>query len=290
MRTKEFYDFMVKRENIRLKKEAKLPWPWTDDKILQTYKFTNVKREHDHTTRWMRKHWTKPNELMPLNMQLFNCALFRYFGTIEFAKVIGWQTNWEKSDQGYVKNAAKERLSCKKKVFTGAYVITNQGIAAPKQEVVVDKFLTPFHKACPKLTIIARKTSRWQAVAEEMMKLQGFGGSGFMTKEILQDAIHTPVFQDCIDLDTWCPIGPGARRGLARVYGLPVKTRFPGADGLSRMINLFDERVDHWPKDMVKLELHDIQFQLCEFDKYERVKLGEGRPRSKYKSRGKKDI
>jgi hypothetical protein len=31
-----------------------------------------------------------------------------------------------------------------------------------------------------------------------------------------------------------------------------------------------------------RLELHDIQFQLCEFDKYERVRLGEGRPKSKY--------
>ena len=27
----------------------------------------------------------------------------------------------------------------------------------------------------------------------------------------------------------------------------------------------------------------DIQFQLCEFDKYLRVKLEEGRPRSRYK-------
>ena len=111
-----------------------------------------------------------------------------------------------------------------------------------------------------------------------------------MTKEILQDALHTPVFQDCIDRDTWCPIGPGARRGLARVYGLPVKTRFSDTEGLSNMLDLFDERVDYWPKGLVKLELHDIQFQLCEFDKYERVKLGEGRPRSKYKIKGKKVI
>ena len=227
---------------------------------------------------------------LPLNMQLFNCALFRYFGTIEFAKDIGWQKQWGGANQAFVKGKAKRRLACKEKVFTGAYVITNQGISEPKQEVVVDRFLTPFYKACPKLTMIARKTSRWQAVAEEMMKLQGFGGSGFMTKEILQDALRTPVFQTCIDRNTWCPIGPGARRGLARVYDLPVKTRFSDTDGLSNMLELFDERGDYWPKDMVKLELHDIQFQLCEFDKYERVKLGEGRPRSRYKNKGKEKV
>ncbi len=32
-----------------------------------------------------------------------------------------------------------------------------------------------------------------------------------------------------------------------------------------------------------RLELRDIEHSLCEFDKYERVRLGEGRPRSMYK-------
>ena len=31
------------------------------------------------------------------------------------------------------------------------------------------------------------------------------------------------------------------------------------------------------------LTAHDVQFCLCEFDKYERVRLGEGRPRALYK-------
>jgi hypothetical protein len=30
------------------------------------------------------------------------------------------------------------------------------------------------------------------------------------------------------------------------------------------------------------LEMRDIEHSLCEFDKYERVRLGQGRPRSKY--------
>ena len=49
------------------------------------------------------------------------------------------------------------------------------------------------------------------------------------------------------------------------------------------MLELFAARETHWPKNYVDLELHDIQFQLCEFDKYERVINNEGRPRSKYR-------
>ena len=34
---------------------------------------------------------------------------------------------------------------------------------------------------------------------------------------------------------------------------------------------------------MLPLEMRDIEHCLCEFDKYERTRLGEGRPRAKYK-------
>jgi hypothetical protein len=36
------------------------------------------------------------------------------------------------------------------------------------------------------------------------------------------------------------------------------------------------------PRSMPPLHAQDLQNCLCEFDKYERVRLGEGRPRSNY--------
>lgn len=282
MRIEAFYSFMKERENIRLKKENGLSKPWTDDVILQQYKFTNVNREHDKTTRWMREHWTNPNQNVPLEVQLFNCALFRYFGTIEFAEAIGYQYHWNAYKVDHIQGIAHLRLLARKKVFTGAYVITNQGIKAPKQNVVLEMFLTPFWEACPDLVRIARKTLSWEAVAKEMMKLRGFGGTGFMTKEILQDAMHTAVLRDCVDRNSWCPVGPGARRGLNRVYERPVKASVPEKQMLSEMRGLFSGKSLYWPSHFEPLDLHCIQFQLCEFDKYERVRLGEGKPRSRY--------
>ena len=129
---------------------------------------------------------------------------------------------------------------------------------------------------------IACKTNSWEAVAKEMMKLKGFGGTGFMTKEVLQDAIHTPVLSDCIDRDTWCPIGPGARRGLNRVFERPLNETRKFDDMLEELRELWKMQTLRWPLEWEALELHDIQFQLCEFDKYLRVMNNEGRPRSKY--------
>ena len=62
----------------------------SDDEILRTYKFCNVFRELDRTTRWQREHLTRPHENAPVGLILFNVAAFRLIGTIEAGQCIGW--------------------------------------------------------------------------------------------------------------------------------------------------------------------------------------------------------
>jgi hypothetical protein len=278
----ELFKYMNERELIRIKKERGDPKPWTADPILSTYKFTNVKREDDRTTRWMRQNWTNPARGEPLNVQLFNCALFRYFGTVEFAKEVGYQFDFHPV---FIKEVAKSMLAAGHKVFTGAYVITNGGIAKPKYQVVVDEYLTPLWHKSFELAEISKMTGSWQKTAEEMRKLPGFGGTGFMTKEVLLDAMQTPVLEDCNDRNTWCPLGPGARKGLNVVMGREMGKAVPEQQMLEEMIDLFTIAPNFMAPYMPELELHDIQFSLCETFKYVKVRTGAGRPRSLYNGR-----
>jgi hypothetical protein len=275
-----FFEFMCKRERLRLRKKAGEPWPWSDDEILNAYKFTNVKREHDRTTRWMREHWTRPNELRPAGEIIFNCALFRYFGTWEFAEAVGWQRHWHPEK---VTALAKLRSSQGLRVFTGAYIIPTLGHRGPKSEAVTRLILTPLWQAKEEIGQVAVQSQSWRSTAEFMRTLPGFGGTGFMAKEVLQDVIHTPVLAEASDRDLWCPAGPGARRGLNRLTGR-TRTSAPSEKQLLTEMRELLHLARRWfPPWMPKLELHDIQFQLCEFDKYERVRLGEGRPKSLYR-------
>src|SRR5688572_17047973 len=273
----QFLQFMIKREQLRLTKEAGKPWPWSDDPILNTYKFTNVKREHDRTTRWMRTHWTGPNEWRPAGEIIFNCALFRYFGTADFAHAVGWQAEF---DPAAIVEIAAERRRQGLKVFTAAYIIPTLGIRRPKHEVVSRVILGSVWAARAELAETALRTKSWRLVAERLRLLPGFGGSGFMTKEVLQDTMQTPVLRDASDRNSWCPAGPGARRGLNRVFNRPLDRNFSETDAVSEMIALFEFAAARLPSFMPTLELHDIQFQLCEFDKYERVRLGQGFPKA----------
>ena len=274
-----FFEFMAKREALRLKKESGAPWPWSDDEILNTYKFTNVKREHDRTTRWMREFWTNPNASRPAGEIIFNCALFRYFGTTDFAAAVQWQRQW--SPQRAI-TIARQRMNSQQRVFTGAYIIPTLGERKPKCEVVCERILSPLWVRRDQLAEVAISTSSWRKTGELLMQLPGFGGTGFMAKETLQDVMQTPVLRNATDRNIWCPAGPGARRGLNRITGRPIGTRSKPSDALREMIQLFEISKENLPEYMPELELHDIQFQLCEFDKYERVRNGEGRPKAKY--------
>jgi hypothetical protein len=276
----QFLRFITKREELRLSKESGNPWPWSDDAILNAYKFTNVKREHDRTTRWMRANWTKPNEGRPTGEIIFNCALFRYFGTIEFARAVEWQRDF---DSDRVARIAADRKKQGLKVFTGAYIIPTLGLRQAKHEVVSRVILAAIWNARSQLASTALETRSWRAVAQQLRRLPGFGGTGFMTKEVLQDAMQTPVLRDAVDRNTWCPAGPGARRGLNRIHQRPLTQRTSDDIALGEMLELFEYAQTRLPSFMPALELHDIQFQLCEFDKYERTRLGEGRPKALYR-------
>ena len=283
---------MAERELIRRRRAAGQSFPWTEDEILRSYKFTNVFRHYDKTSMKLRETFYEPHFPADRRSVLMNCALFRYFGTFEFAEAVGWQ-DYDSFDFEGIKETARRRLAAKERVFTGAYVVTNQGISAPKQEVVVDYFLRGLHEAAPEIAELSQRTRSWKRVAEFMRQINGFGGTGFMTKEVLLDTTYTgfwsdthrvgdPMFSYPHDWQMWTPVGPGARRGAARVMGDDLAKPVSESKAHEIILDLCESQCYLWEFD--ELVPTDIQFQLCEFDKYERVRLGQGRPRSKYRA------
>lgn len=288
------YDTLVhylnERERIRQKREAGEPGPWTDDPILSRYKFTNIKRDDDRTTRWLKKNWYDPNRDQPLEIIAINCAIARYFGSIEFCAAIGFQKSW---NPDFLIATATERLATRKKVFTGAYIITNAGSTDPKQIVVVSQFLTPLRYRLGDLVMIAQR-NRWQDVAEFLQRQPGIGA--FMSKEIALDMMLTPLLENASDKLTWSPAGPGAIRGLNRLWDRPLQASLTQPQALLQMQNLLGKLQSdnafesHMPTIGVDYGVTDLQFSLCELDKYLRVKNGEGRPRSCYDWRKAKPL
>lgn len=130
----------------------------------------------------------------------------------------------------------------------------------------------------------------------------------FHSYEIVTDLRHTYLLRSAPDVMRWCNVGPGAARGLARIHGRAIsdggklRERVPTEQMLEEMRDLlcmsrenvfwpqpdtsscgdgnFERRMQreterNWPC----WEMRDVEHTLCEWDKYERVRLGQGRTR-----------
>ena len=284
----KFFYWIDERHNMfKVRSEGKSP-PWTYDPILRDYKFTNPFRENDRVTVWMRKNWTSIHDNRPPGEIIFNCCLFRMIGTSEFAEEHGWVS--DEFIPEHTKFVIDKRLDEGLRTFTGAYIITNQGIKKPKSEVVVDEFLVPIWEAKENLAKISEQTQSLEETHKAMGQFRGWGGGGFMSYEVVTDLNYTSVLASAKDRYTWANAGPGAKRGLNRLFKRDLKKALSQTQANTEMQTLLYEAQDYLPdrfgpKDQV--DMRTIEHSLCEFDKYIRVKTGEGRPRSKFN--GKKD-
>ena len=52
-------EFGKERQDIYNRKESGAPWPWSEDPTFQKYKFCNIFRDQDRTTKWI-VNWVKP--------------------------------------------------------------------------------------------------------------------------------------------------------------------------------------------------------------------------------------
>ena len=282
-----FFDYINERYRIYLRKTQGDPWPWTDDEILQTYSFCNVYREDDTVTEWIRKNWREPYHNHP-NLA-FAMAVARQINWPPTLEAIGFPEEW---DPERVKAIMQDRKDKNQKVYTGAYMLTGT-LGGTKIEQTVDKILTPLYNNHPEIVQESLRET-WQ----NYLPYSGF--SGFMAYEVVTDLRHTSYLQQAKDIHSWANAGPGAKRGLNRIYNRPLEENVKSSQLTDEMKELQDmsyrvvrtsmdsgsqdylEYISYLIEDAGGLEMRDIEHNLCEFDKYERVRLGEGRPRSKY--------
>lgn len=281
----EFWQFMIARETIRLKRLRGEPPPWSDDWIFQMFSFTNVKRHHDRTTMLLKRELYDKNvgaELYggattkdhPSPMVLLNAAIFRFHGTIDTARDLGWTSEWNADRKAEIIAKNDFRMACGERVFTSAYIVPNCGDTRPKHEVVADIVDSIAANANSILD-----TDSWAEACRRLCLLWGVGS--FMAKEVLLDYILATGWRPS-DWETWTPVGPGGRRGAGYVRD-GVNQGIPEDEALDVIRAVYADRDQYWPKDFVSLDLTDIQFQFCEVAKYIKAKTGTGRPKSRFR-------
>lgn len=283
MRVDDLFNFMRERHQIYLNRSAGKPKPWTDDPILQKYKFTNVFRELDKHTVWLRENIREP--FLDNPDMWFMCCIFRQIGwipTIEELMSAKLHLKW---DPVKARNIMLDRQGRGETLYTGAYMLNAHGRGADdpsdKAFFTTHLVLQPLWEQRKQLRGLMH--DKLQTAWGALLPVHGWGP--FTAYQVVLDLLHAPGWLDgAEDRDTWAVTGPGGRRGLNRVMGRPTKQHTPPEQELGEMLAITKEIQKRWPKgrEWGKVSIHEVEFQLCEFDKRERARLDEGRPRSKY--------
>ena len=258
------------RESLRLKKESGASRPWTDDDILSTYRFCNVRRADDRVSRWLLDHWYTPHHGHP--NALLACALARWVNLPDSLGAVGFPERW---DPARVAGTLKRVHSESGQVFNSAYVIAAGGKGSDKIDTVVDEYLAPLVKNPPRID-----TSSMERTWEALREYRGYGS--FMAGQVVADLRWaTPgAWQD---KDSWAPVGPGSARGMNRLHGRDVGARLSQERFLEELRGLMDLCRKELPSEITgRLEAADYQSVCCEWDKHERALWGGGRPKARY--------
>lgn len=274
-----FWYWVCERHTIYLRsKVSKLPKPWTDDPIFQDYKFTNVFRQLDTGTIWLTEHFLKPHWMASLELLAFNICWYRMFNWVGTGEKLGWRKDWPVDE---IISILKRCMMKGQQVFTGAHIIHSEP-GEPKIDSITDVCRHIFD-ARHEIVEVARDTRSLEATYTELKKHRHVGS--FLAYEMVSDMRWTRLLKDAIDINTWANPGPGAMRGLTRLQ-MPA-TEKTGVDSMRTLLaEQYLPLAKFWTGfNTPVLEMRDIEHSLCEFDKYSRVKFGEGKPRGRYPGR-----
>lgn len=296
-----FIHWITERHNIYLRRLAGQEKPWTEDKVLQRYFFTNPYRENDKVTVWFRENirdpLADPDYEDPRSLPWATVA-FRWFNYIPTGELLNANNLFDGWDNTLACRLLHERERNGKQIFTGAYMIK------------IENGRSKIDSACDQITKLWDRRANFHESLRHCITLEHghrivsripFIGP-FMAYEIITDLRHTPMFDKATDIMTWCNIGPGAIRGLYRLthqddeappmrsLSSSPKKNLPVMQQMLERVNLMLLRTQYDQSISGKVvqykypqfEMRDLEHSLCEFDKFERARLNQGTMKRKY--------
>ena len=250
------WDWINERHAIAHRRRRGDPRPWSDDPLFNDWSFTHVFRELDRGTLALR------NLLLTHDGpdMLFNICWYRVLNRTQHAKRLGYVTNID-DFLAYFRNP-------KNKPMFSAATQTCAGLLGPDvlYGVTLQEMWKNRHRDW--LDVAYAKT-----LAELMPVFMKYDGIGrFLAYEIVTDIRHEIDPFKWTDAQRWASVGPGSAAGLKRLGMDPTPESIyklwiiaPAELGAHVPMNLFEAR--------------EVEHSLCEFDKYERLRLKTGCPR-----------
>lgn len=287
--------------------------PWTDDKVLREYRFTNICRDMDRLTIYERDNILKKIDEPVADVELrkksvmFNIMLFRTFVKIETYEAFGfidfaedWQKQWKKG-----KKILLDRREKGIQNFTGAFMTNNLRNCNPDEETknnktmnalcMVEAFIDNIDEIY-KTAILSCKNMKEQL--QYLITLKGVGGftayefacSFAMANRYCKNRLVSWT------QDSYTNIGPGSQGGIKWIFQnrgnlseieCIVYLRSIWKQEMQRL-GYYKEFIKMLPSELDKdLDMRIIEHCLCETHKYNKLNTTSGRSKERFEPRTK---
>ncbi|MCP4523880.1 MAG: hypothetical protein GY828_06725 [Candidatus Gracilibacteria bacterium] len=301
---KEWFFHQRERTNIYYKKEILgESAPWTDDEILQKYKFVNTKRTFDRESRYLLKNIVH-NSSLTYQEKILNCILFRVINKGETFDIFGGSlsffqdnihfdnlkkklNNKSTSEPDYVFFSAAYILGSPK-VHFGKYLEEKEGKVEKNMVMRMIKFI---HYEKENIIEGITSSKNQKEICDFLSTYPGIGK--FLSYQMFVDFTYIEDFP--FTEHNFVVSGPGCARGLNWI--------FKNKDGMTDEECLFwftlnqhkiakkyneewnPQEIFHFlPKDQQLYTLMDMENSgACEIDKRCRTLFSGKRPKQRYK-------
>lgn len=278
LKTTEVFDtywkFAAERQEVFFNRINNSPFPWTEDPIINKYKFTNVYRSTDRVSQYLIKNVIYKDGLSQSPTEiLFRILLFKLFNKIETWELLtanlGTLT-WENYNFKLYDKILTKAMASGLKIYSAAYIMpSGQSYFGLERK----------HSNHLKLIeLMIKNETHEQLMSAKRMQdafeiIKGFHGLGdFLAYQLLIDINYSPIIN--FSESEFVVPGPGAKGGISKC--------FTDLGGLSlvEIIKFMTDRQEQeferlglnfktlWGR---RLQLIDCQNIFCEVDKYSRV-------------------
>ena len=307
-----FFETMYERMMIWKRRfiEQK-PQPWTENAILRDSKFTNVYRELDRNSQWQIRNILLDDSLSPVNL-IWKLMVFRFFNNPETfkrgAEWRGWRNgipDWKDYDEDDFASFIEEVRKSWQNPYTNAYLINSMSAPGKSRDWCYTRLVIPtLHKRIPQLISVVRNADSPESIITYLKTVPAV--ADFIAHEFYQDFTYIPRYTDRefmrFTQNDFTNVGPGASVGIRLIYPNLKTTREQkqaiywlrdaAEEQLTKIGILKGEPMGYleWDKerkeyrltDKCNITLHQIEMWLCEFQKYWKMMIGEGKQRSKF--------
>ncbi|TIH37376.1 nucleotide kinase domain-containing protein [Subtercola vilae] len=273
-----YWQFAHERHRIFQSRLTQQVGPWTDDRILRTYKFCNVYRAADRVSQYMIRNVCYSSNDISEADRVFQIVAFRTFSNIatwdSLTMLLGQAPVVEDIRNGRLEAALTSIRDSDKRLYTGAFILcaTNAYGRGLKHLNHVELFRHMFVQ-----TTLAEEILEAPSLAAVYALLHKYPLMGdFMSYQVAIDLNYSELIH--FSENDFTQPGPGALRGIKKVFS--STGGMTPSDTVMWMVDNQDTEFERLGLDFDGLwgrpiQAIDAQNLFCETDKYCREALPE---------------